>query len=423
MAQLLQETPPLRSWGDGTAVGRSGSSQELARPRARRGRLREPVHVLQIFQPEIGGVPAYVVALAAGLIGEGIRVSVACTERADGVGALRELGIEVLPLELTHAPHPVKDALAVRALARFCRERDVTVIHGHSTKAGMVAALTGARAGLPSLYTPNGWSFQQLVPVPLRLAYALFERHLVRRYHAGVIAESLAGRELAERWRVAPRGRVQVVRTGLPPASAPSRMAARSELGLSGSEILAVWVGRAGAQKRPQDLVAVARRLRGSVRVLAVCHGAHGTPLELQLRSSGVLLAPAATAPATAYAAADMMLQTSAWEATPLAVLEAMAAGLPVIAYDVGGVADQVQAGRTGYLVRARDTHMLSECALSLARRPELRERMGTAGRELAGERFSYSAMVQSMAGAYREYGVRHLEPGESRETAAEVAA
>jgi glycosyltransferase involved in cell wall biosynthesis len=208
---------------------------------------------------------------------------------------------------------------------------------------------------------------------------------------------------------------VQVVKTGLPPSRLPARAAARAELGLAADEIVAVWVGRPGAQKRPEDLIPIARRLTGRIRVLAVCQEAHGTLLAEQLRAAGVLLAGKESAPAAAYAAADMLVQTSAWEAAPLAVLEAMGAELPVIAYDVGGVGEQIRAGRTGYLVGPGDIEMLCECALSLADRPQLRARMGRAGRERAQQHFTYGEMLERLVSAYRALGSRPIEMSGSR--------
>jgi glycosyltransferase involved in cell wall biosynthesis len=413
LAQVLHETPPalsLRSRRDHNAVrdpeaGRSGAPGWACGASAARR-----LHVLQIFQPDRGGVPTYVGAVVPGLIEAGIRVSVACPPEARAARRLSALGVELVPLELVRVPHPPADAAAVRRLTAWCVEHQVSLVHGHSTKAGMLAALTARRVGVPSLYTPHGWSFEQLVSPPLRGAYALFERHLVRRFHAGVVTVSASGRDVAERWHVGAPGAIRVVAPGLLPTPSPDRVAARAALGLSADVTLAVWVGRSGPQKRAHDLAPVARRLRGHARVLAVCGGAHGTPLERALRCAGVLLAAPDVDPALAYAAADMMLHTSDWEAAPLAVLEAMAAGLPVIAYDVGGVGEQVQAGRTGFLVAPRDVQMLAECALALARQPELRDRMGAAGRRRVAERFSYTAMVRELVGVYTEYSGQGLK-------------
>ncbi len=404
MAQVLRHAPPValdraREYAGGVA------RVDVGVPRVEPLRAHQPLHVVHVFQPETGGVPAYVTALSAGLLEAGLRVSVAGPAGAPALARLRALGIETLPLGLVHHPHPVKDALAVRALVRWCRQRQVSVIHGHSTKAGMLAALAGARADRPSVYTPHCWSFDQRVGLPLRAAYAAFDRGLVRGWHSGVVCVSAAERASAERWRVVPASQVEVVPTGVTPLPTVDRGSAREALGLPEDDIVAVWVGRPGAQKRPADLNALARRARGRVRVLALCHGAHGTVLEFDLRSAGVTLAPPGTDPALAYAAADLMVQTSAWESASIAVLEAMAAGLPIVAYDVGGVGEQVRPGRTGYLVAPGDIEMLGDCVLALARRPSLRTQMGQAARRDGQERFSFESMVRDMVDTYTRHG------------------
>ena len=135
-------------------------------------------HVLQIFQPHTGGVPTYVSVLTQGLLERGWRVSVACDPGTSAAARLRGAGAEIVPLAVPRRPHLMQDQRAVRRLARWCREQDVTLIHGHSTKAGMLAAWTGQRAAVPSVYTPHGWAFEMRVGMSLRIAYALFERQL-----------------------------------------------------------------------------------------------------------------------------------------------------------------------------------------------------------------------------------------------------
>ncbi len=411
MSQVLEETRRARSRGswrvgedDNTAPARE---HRLASPAA-----GPPPHVLQIFQPEIGGVPAYLAALVPGLRTAGFQVSVAGPTGVEVIERLGDPLVDLVPLEVGRAPHPLRDAVAVARLARFCRERHVSVIHGHSTKAGLLAALAGARAGIPTVYTPHGWTFERTVAVPVRLAYAQYERQLVRRFHAEVVTNSDSGREAAERWRVAPRGSVHVVSTGLPNTAQVDRNVARRRLGIADGQIVAAWVGRAASQKRPRDLIPIARGLQGQVQVVAVCAGAHGTPLEHDLRRAGVLLTDSSCDPAIVYGAADMLVQTSEWEDAPLAVLEAMSAGLPVIAYDVGGVGEQVRSGRTGYLVLPGDIAMLCECARSLADRPALRIRMGTAARQRVQREFRYGDMVRALSALYADLSACSTYPG-----------
>jgi glycosyltransferase involved in cell wall biosynthesis len=98
-----------------------------------------------------------------------------------------------------------------------------------------------------------------------------------------------------------------------------------------------------------------------------------------------------------------MFLLTSAWEALPLCVLEAMQASLPVVAYDVGDLRAQVVEGGSGFLVRPFDLVELARRATLLAEDPALRAALGAAGRRRLDTHFSYDAMVQSIEGIYRD--------------------
>src|SRR5581483_3647614 len=88
----------------------------------------------------------------------------------------------------------------------------------------------------------------------------------------------------------------------------------------------------------------------------------------------------------------DVFVHYSAWDALPNAVLEAMAAGLPVVASNVPGCRDAVVDGETGFI--ARDEVELLERCLKLVDDPALRRRMGEAGRARVAERFSRKAAV-----------------------------
>jgi glycosyltransferase involved in cell wall biosynthesis len=103
------------------------------------------------------------------------------------------------------------------------------------------------------------------------------------------------------------------------------------------------------------------------------------------------------------YAICDVVVLTSASEGTPVTIIEALAAGRPVVATRVGGVPDVVEEGETGFLVRPRDTHALAERLEILARDPERRAAMGAAGRERTLDRYAGERLVADMDSLYRE--------------------
>src|SRR5690606_16452936 len=102
------------------------------------------------------------------------------------------------------------------------------------------------------------------------------------------------------------------------------------------------------------------------------------------------------------YGTVDAVVLTSRNEGTPVALLEAMAAGRPVVATAVGGVPDIVEHGRSGLLIGDRDPAAIAGAVGRLAREPALRAELGRAGRAQAG-RFRASRLVEDVAQLYRD--------------------
>jgi glycosyltransferase involved in cell wall biosynthesis len=103
------------------------------------------------------------------------------------------------------------------------------------------------------------------------------------------------------------------------------------------------------------------------------------------------------------YALFDVLLLPSANEGTPVVAIEALAAELPVVATNVGGIPDVVDEGVDGYLTAVGDTEALAARLAELARDPELRKRFGAAGRARVVPRYRVSRLVDDVDALYRE--------------------
>ena len=101
---------------------------------------------------------------------------------------------------------------------------------------------------------------------------------------------------------------------------------------------------------------------------------------------------------------ADLFLLVSKWEGFPRSILEAMRAGLPVIATNVGGVAESVQHGRTGWLVPPSNPQALQDTLRQAFLYPELLHQFGQAGRTLFEQQFEFSTMAQNTESMYRSF-------------------
>ena len=99
----------------------------------------------------------------------------------------------------------------------------------------------------------------------------------------------------------------------------------------------------------------------------------------------------------------DIFVLSSISEGLPLSVVEAMGAGLPIVATDVGGLPELVDDGKNGFLVPTRDSEKLADALLTLLRDNDLRDKMGKASREIADQKFSIDNMISHYQGLYRE--------------------
>ena len=167
-----------------------------------------------MFEPVIGGVPAYVLDLTASLRDRGWEAEVASPESPSLTSKMEERGIPHWPVRLPHSLGPA-DARAAWQLLGIARARRPALIHAHSSKAGPIAALVGRAIDVPVVYTPHTWSFQRadIGRVSARL-FTGIER-VVARLHETLVFVSAAERDAAMAARIAPRDASHVVHTGM----------------------------------------------------------------------------------------------------------------------------------------------------------------------------------------------------------------
>lgn len=373
---------------------------EVAPPRGRRPVPEAGRVVLHVFEPAVGGVPAHVETLATGLAERGWLPVVAGPAGCAALDRLEAGGYRVVRLRLHRSPHPA-DRQVLARLRAICREEAV-LVHAHSTKAGFLAARL-ARSGERTVFTPHAWLTQRARWRGERAVYRLFERYSTG-HHDAVVAVSESERNEAIRHRIARARTVRVVRNGIPPvAAAPSRREARRRLGLPLEGVVAAWVGRNARQKAPLDVARLARELQGEVHVAALGSGLPGSPEGAAIAAAGGTVLPETSDVVELYAASDLLVSSSAWEGLPLAVLEAMRAGLPVVAYAVGGIPEQVDDGRNGRLVAPGDVDAPAQTARAVAADRPGRERMGRTARMRWENEFTLERMLDEMEVVYED--------------------
>ena len=303
------------------------------------------------------------------------------------------------------------DRACAKRLHQLVRRENVSLLHAHQYTPFFQAMLSrGLWDRTPVLFTEHGRHFPDLPSWKRSIVNRLLLRKRDRLAGVGgSVRQALIDNEGL------PEKRVEVVYNGVDLqdlATAPpnARAAIRSEFGFQDDDFIVIQVARLHALKDHQTALRTidrARREFPKIRLLIAGDGEERSSIEttisdLDLHGNVVLAGTRDDVPSL-LAAADTFLLTSISEGIPLTVIEAMAADRPVVATNVGGLAEMIDDGRSGYLRDAGDDLALASCLVSLATDPEACSRIGLAGRLTAQKRFSLDEMLNSYGRIYEE--------------------
>ncbi len=340
-------------------------------------------------------------------------------ERGDAVGLVAaaepylmgkagQLGVTLFPnRHFVHAVQLRHDLRSLGPAMRAIRAFQPDLLSAHSTKAGYTARMLGFALRKPVVFTAHGWSFTEERNSRAKRLLVLAE-WFAAKATAKLICVSERDRQLALRLKLAPAARVVTIHNGVDPTPFVSAVGAqvRTRLNL-GEEPVLTMVGRLSPQKDPGALLEAASRLRGTYKLLVVGDGGLRTDLEQFTTQKGlenqVIFTGQREDIPEILAASDVFALSSRWEGLPYTVIEAMMAGLPVVATRVGGMAELVRDGVTGFLVPSNDPQHLAEAIQKLLDNPELRHRMGRAGRAKALKEFTLDRMLTETQAVYEE--------------------
>jgi glycosyltransferase involved in cell wall biosynthesis len=280
-------------------------------------------------------------------------------------------------------------------------------VHGHSSKGGAVARLAALGLDLQAFYTLHGFIVMDPeLPLWKRAFYLAIELALSLRTRR-IIAVSPEEQRAAVRMGLG-RGRVALVPNGVGAGEMTPRDHARRLIGAGDDEVVIGFVGRLVSQKAPQVLVRAMRRVAAAApqaRLALVGAGPLEEPLRRLADESGVasrILWLGERDARTIMAGFDVFAISSCKEGLPYVVLEAMSAGLPVVATDTAGVESLVEPGVNGAVVPCGDSDAFADALIDLVQDPAKIEHMGRASAGHASW-FTTDAMVERTLALYHE--------------------
>jgi glycosyltransferase involved in cell wall biosynthesis len=351
---------------------------------------------------DLGGAQSHVRDLAPALASEGFDVVV-----IGGLGGalfdhLEAQGVSCRKLE--HLVHPIKPATDWRALGEIravLRELKPDLVATHSNKAGLLGRFAAHSLRIPAVHTSHGFLFSGEKLNISGHFYRLIEK-AAARFSSAVIAVSGSEFNKAVNLKVIPREKLVVVHNGIPDSA--EQALAKPEL----EPARLVMVARFAEPKDHETLLQALGQLKD-------------LPWSMQLVGDGVKKAVAEELAVNLgiaervefagvredvgalLAGSSLFILSSRREGFPISILEAMRAGLPVVASDCGGISEAVAEGETGLLFSPGNFEALKVCLEKLITNPQLRRKMGRAGRERYLQAFTLEQMVDKTAAVYKK--------------------
>ncbi len=377
-----------------------------------------PIRIARVIaRLNIGGPAQHTVLLTAGLdptrFVTTLITGVVGRAEGDFTEAARARGVNpvVIP-ELGRSIRPARDLAALVKLIRLFRRLRPDIVHTHTAKAGTLGRLAARIARVPAtVHTFHGHVLDGYFSPAVTRAFLGVERLLARLTDRLVTVSPRLRTELLAMGIGRPE-QVEVIPLGLDlerfRRAGPVAPALRGSLGLEPGTFLLGIVGRlvpikdhaslfqAVALLQPQDPPAHLAVIGDGEERLRLEAIASRLGLDRRIHFLGWR-----TDLETILQELDVVICASKNEGTPVALIEAMAAGVPVVSTDVGGVADLIAHGETGWLVRPGDPPSLAHAIRRLLGDQGLRARLAAAGRPVALERHGVAGLIRRVEALY----------------------
>lgn len=361
--------------------------------------MSAPLRVLEVVRPAQGGLRRHVLSLLDGLNPALVTLSLAAPP-AFVAEVLHHPHLHAtIPLDIAASLSPARDLLAARRLARVLPQF-ADLAHAHGLRAAWVCALAQRHRAFPFVFTAHN---QPGLGLPTRLAVVYIGTCCARVIAVSPsVADGLAACGI-------PRGKITIIPNGIDldrfSAAALNRTEARRSFGFSENAFAVGTAARLSREKGIDTLLSAASQ-RGGMTFLIAGDG----PLKSALTQS---------APANArllgrlddirplLAALDVCVIPSRREGQGLTALEAMAAGVPLIASRIGGLADMLADGETALLVPTNDPDALAAALSRLQSDRRLRIRLAEAALLLVQSRYALAPMLDAVTAVYEEIAGR----------------
>ncbi|MFA5389447.1 MAG: glycosyltransferase family 4 protein [Candidatus Omnitrophota bacterium] len=368
-----------------------------------------------ITKPELGGAQLSTLNLISSLPKDRYKISLITSSRGILKHEFENLGnisTHFSPF-LARPINPILDILALMHIYDIYRRNRFKIIHTHSSKAGIIGRWAALLAGVPAIvHTVHGWPFNEYQPVPVKRFYIFLER-ITALFTAKIVCVSKKDIEMGLRYKIAPEEKFILIRYGIPlrrfKNSSTDIAGKRRELGIDNNDPVVGMISCLKPQKSPLDYVKACIDIYNkmpTVNFLLIGDGVLKNRCKAELEKSSLngrfIFTGWRKDIPEILDIVDIVALTSKWEGFPIAIIEALSKGKPVVSTDTGCVRELVKDGLTGYVTTPGEYKDISNRILEILRDRESFLRMKKQALESIDDSFDISAMARNTDDLYR---------------------
>lgn len=384
--------------------------------------FREMTKILRILNRFNVGGPTYNVAYLTKYLSNEYTTVLIGGEREESEASseyiLKELDIPytIVP-DMKRSISLKNDIKALREIISIIKKEKPDIVHTHASKAGMLGRLAAKICGVPYIFhTFHGHVFHSYFGKKKTSFFIHLERLLARWSTAIIAISDIQKHELGDIYKICSPEKIQVVPLGFDlhkftEQTDEKRKQFRTQYNLQDDEIAIGIVGRLAPVKNHEMFIDAIcncqKQTSKKIRAFIIGDGELAEQLQTYCKNTNTEQIITFTSwikdVDVAYAGLDIVALTSFNEGTPVSIIEAQAAGKPVVSTNVGGISDIVQEDETALLSEI-DTEKFTEKLTRLINDDDLREKMSEKSRQFSDSKFSYVRLCTDMENVYKKF-------------------
>lgn len=337
---------------------------------------------------------------------------------SDSLHILDEYGVKPLVIEeMKRQPSFFSDRKAYKHIQKIIREFKPDIVHTHASKAGALGRRAAVKMNVPIIiHTFHGHVFHSYFGKFKTFIYKTIERRLAQKTTGIIAISELQKKELSEQHKICDQSKITVIPLGFDLTKfhhnlEQRRIETRLKYEIEEQEVAIAIVGRLAPIKNHtlflKTIENVALRTKQKLAVFIVGDGSEREAIEQRIQTMSsienlrIIMTSWILDIGTFNAGMDIMCLTSDNEGTPVSLIEAQAANIPIVATDVGGVRDVVLDGETGFVVPKNSTDAFAEKLFLLIEDEKIRTKMSQNGWNYVENKFHYSTLANNMKSYY----------------------